>query len=205
MSDFQEQAKAERLKQILRSAKLTFSNKGFHDASVSDIVEHAGIARGTFYLYFTGKRDIFDRLLDELLDELRQRIKPIDLGAGCAAPLDQLKDNIRRVLELVRSDPELIQILLYHATGLDKRSAATVQSFYDRLSDMIEKSVAQGIQARLLRECDPRVAAVCIQGMIKEVADWLTARRREPPPLETLVDEIIRFGLTGLLSQPQKP
>jgi AcrR family transcriptional regulator len=204
MSEIHEGAKTQRRRQLMHSAKLVFSEKGFHKASVSDIVGHAGIARGTFYLYFTGKRDIFDHLLDDLLEELRRRIRPIELAAGSADPLEQLKDNIRRLLELVQSDPELIQILLYHATGLDHRSSETLRSFYDRLTDMIEKSVSHGIRAGLLRSCDSRVAAYCILGMIKEVADWLTDRRRAPIPLEILVEEIIRFGLSGLQAYSKK-
>jgi AcrR family transcriptional regulator len=37
---------------------MVFSEKGYHLASVSDIVEHAGIARGTFYQYFDNKRHV---------------------------------------------------------------------------------------------------------------------------------------------------
>ncbi|MCI0356492.1 MAG: TetR/AcrR family transcriptional regulator, partial [Acidobacteria bacterium] len=59
--------RTDRRAQILRAAKQVFSQKGFHTASVSDIIERAGIARGTFYLYFESKRDVFDKLLEDLL------------------------------------------------------------------------------------------------------------------------------------------
>ncbi|MBX0312473.1 MAG: TetR/AcrR family transcriptional regulator, partial [Sulfurihydrogenibium sp.] len=37
---------------IIVAAKELFSTKGYHETKVSDIVEKAGVAQGTFYLYF---------------------------------------------------------------------------------------------------------------------------------------------------------
>ncbi|MBT8491506.1 MAG: TetR/AcrR family transcriptional regulator, partial [Deltaproteobacteria bacterium] len=42
-------AKARRRDQILRVATAVFADKGYHKASISHIIERAGIARGTFY------------------------------------------------------------------------------------------------------------------------------------------------------------
>jgi len=191
----------DRRRQILHFAKQVFSKKGFHDASVSDIIHEAGIARGTFYLYFTGKRDVFDTLLDDLLQELRLRIQPIELGPGSPEPLDQLKANIRRVLELVPQEPELFRILLHHASGLDQQSAAILRIFYDRVLTLIERSLEHGKRLGLVRLCDTRIVALCILGTIKQVADWLTAQRSKPPALDVLAEEIVGFGLRGLFSR----
>ena len=54
---------------ILDSAVETFSTKGYHQTRVADIIKSAGIARGTFYLYFESKNAIFLELLEGLLDE----------------------------------------------------------------------------------------------------------------------------------------
>ncbi len=190
----------DRRRQILRCAKQIFSKKGFHNASVSDIIQQAGIARGTFYLYFTSKRDVFDRLLDDLLQELRLRIQPINLAPGNPQPLDQLKANIHRVLELVLQEPELFQILLHYASGLDQQSAAILRTFYDRVLTLIELSLQHGKRLGLVRACDERIMAVCILGTIKEVADWLTAQRRKPTALDVVAEEMVGFGLWGLFS-----
>lgn len=190
--------------QILRCAKEVFSKKGYHNASVSDLIAQAGIARGTFYIYFENKRHIFDTLLEDLLQELRRRIQPIKLEAGSPEPLDQLKANIRRVLELVVNEPELIQILLHHASGLDEQARAVLDTFYDRLLTLIERSLEHGIRLGLVRRSDSRIVAACILGTVKEVADWLTAQQRQPPALDLLTEEIVNFGLHGLF-RPDVP
>lgn len=193
--------RTDRRAQILRAAKQAFSQKGFHTASVSDIIERAGIARGTFYLYFESKRDVFDKLLEELLVELRACIRPIELKPGSPQPVEQLRANIMRVLELVLREPELFQLLLHQARGLDPQSAAIVASFYERVLTLIERSLEHGMRLGLIRPCNPAIISSCILGTVKEVAGWLIAQRQQPTDREALVDEILNFGLRGLLAR----
>ncbi|MBM3274121.1 MAG: helix-turn-helix transcriptional regulator, partial [Candidatus Sericytochromatia bacterium] len=44
--------KEKRREQILASALEVFAQKGYHASGVADILDHSGISRGTFYLYF---------------------------------------------------------------------------------------------------------------------------------------------------------
>jgi AcrR family transcriptional regulator len=48
--------KAERRQQILNHARDVFAKRGYYAAKIDDIVTAAGIARGTFYLYFASSR-----------------------------------------------------------------------------------------------------------------------------------------------------
>ncbi|SEF73626.1 transcriptional regulator, TetR family [Caloramator fervidus] len=54
-----------KLKQIklFESAFKLFLNKGFNETAIDDIVKDAGVAKGTFYLYFKDKYDILDRII----------------------------------------------------------------------------------------------------------------------------------------------
>ena len=54
----------ERRERVLRAAMQVFAQKGYHATSVGDIIKQAEIARGTFYLYFENKRQIFEAILD---------------------------------------------------------------------------------------------------------------------------------------------
>lgn len=61
-------SKIDENKQIKREALLDtafslFTGKGIHKTSISDIVENAGVAKGTFYLYFKDKYDIRNKLI----------------------------------------------------------------------------------------------------------------------------------------------
>src|SRR3954463_14135109 len=54
--------------QLLPSARMAFGKKGYDEATVAEIVGRAGVAQGTFYLYFPGKESLagaFAELLSE--------------------------------------------------------------------------------------------------------------------------------------------
>lgn len=56
---------------ILEAAEQVFSRLGYHEASIVKITEAAGVAQGTFYLYFSGKQQVFD----ELVEDLNRRVR----------------------------------------------------------------------------------------------------------------------------------
>ncbi|MBQ7584012.1 MAG: TetR/AcrR family transcriptional regulator [Lachnospiraceae bacterium] len=58
-----EQNKHHKRTALLNTAFDLFTSKGLHRTSISDIVERAGVAKGTFYLYFKDKYDIHNRLI----------------------------------------------------------------------------------------------------------------------------------------------
>ena len=58
-----EENKLKKRESLLNTAFELFTTKGIHDTSISDIVEKAGVAKGTFYLYFKDKYDINNKLV----------------------------------------------------------------------------------------------------------------------------------------------
>ena len=196
--------KKNRREEILKSAISAFSRKGYHNTSISDIIEKAGIARGTFYLYFENKRQIFDSVLDNLIIELDHCIKKIELGQGLPNPLDQLKANLKRVLILFIENPELTRILLRHATGLDADLDQKITEFYKNWAYKIEDAIKLGIKMGIVRECSSRLISYCILGCIKEVIEQIALNRKEKPDISAIADELINFGLYGL-KNPKLP
>ncbi|MDE7322879.1 MAG: TetR/AcrR family transcriptional regulator [Lachnospiraceae bacterium] len=55
--------KQQKRQSLLETAFTLFTTKGIHKTSISDIVENAGVAKGTFYLYFKDKYDIRNKLI----------------------------------------------------------------------------------------------------------------------------------------------
>ncbi len=188
--------KQARRAQGLRHAKRIFARKGYHRTNVADIITRARIARGTFYLYFENKKDLFEELLEQVLRELAFRIQRIRLGPGEPDPAEQLRANLRRVMLFVLSERDLTNILLSHALGFDPELDERIQTFYDGVAAQIQRSLDLGITMGLVRECDTRTAAYCILGGIKETIVQIS--RQTPPDIDGLVEEILRFGLSGV-------
>src|SRR5438270_8850393 len=60
--------------ELLEAARRVFERDGYHAATVSAVVQAAGLSQGAFYLYFADKKAIFAALQDEMATLLRRRI-----------------------------------------------------------------------------------------------------------------------------------
>ncbi len=65
--------KKEKETKLLDTAYSLFTKKGIKDTSIQDIVDEAGVGKGTFYLYFKDKYDIRDRLIRKVSNSLFQK------------------------------------------------------------------------------------------------------------------------------------
>ena len=82
-----------RCAEILDAARRVFARKGFTGATVDEIAESAGLAKGTIYLYFHSKRGIFRAVLKQslavLLDETARGL------SAAATPAEKIRAFIR--------------------------------------------------------------------------------------------------------------
>lgn len=192
----------ERREQVLRSAMEVFAQKGYHATSVGEIIRRAAIARGTFYLYFENKRQIFEAILEAALRGIVGRLRRIEVSPESPPPLEQLRDNVDRIIVFLLSERELTQILLRHAEGLDSEFDRRLSEFYEAIVDLIERSLQSGQRMGLVGSCHTRMVAYCILGSVKEVMARLTFGTNRVPDIDVVVDEIVHFGLRGIFLFP---
>jgi len=190
--------RAARREQVLACAVRVFSQKGYHATTVSDIIEEAGVARGTFYLYFKSKRAIFDELLDDFLERILAQVRRVDLSDGAPPPLDQMRAQVELVLGELFSSQEMARILLREAVGLDADFDRKLEEFYGRLVALVQGALRLGQEMGLVRPCDVRVAALCVLGSVKEVVDHMLAEPVTEAERARLSDEIMTIILGGL-------
>ncbi|MCB9682679.1 MAG: TetR/AcrR family transcriptional regulator [Alphaproteobacteria bacterium] len=162
-------AREERRAQILAAALEVFAAKGFHTTSITDLVEAAGVARGTFYLYFDSKDTVFCELLDDLLERFRASVKGIDVASGAASAVDQLVTTVVRILDAAASSQALATIVFKEAVGLDQVVDDRIVSFEEALHDYVRVSLANGVRLGWLRPHDTEVVATLIYGSIRQV------------------------------------
>jgi AcrR family transcriptional regulator len=171
--------KAERRQQILEVARDVFARRGYHTAKIEDIVAAAGIARGTFYLYFEDKRGIFEEIVDRTIARLGMsiiRVDPTDAGRSVA---DQVKEQIRRVVQVLLEDRATTKILLSDALGVDPAFDRKLLSFYDEMSNLLEESLRDGQTLGVVRTGDVRMMAWLTMGALKEVMFQIVNRGAE--------------------------
>src|SRR5688500_9035886 len=74
----------ERRQQLLQAATWVFARKGYRHAGVSDIVARAGVARGTFYLYFGSKQQVFLSIVEDFHARIKRVLESLDDAAEAA-------------------------------------------------------------------------------------------------------------------------
>jgi len=192
-------SKEERRRELLDAARDTFVEKGFQAATVEDIVNQADVARGTFYLYFSDKRAVFEALVDEFLARIGACVKSIDLSDP-ASPAEQLHANIRRIVELALSEPTIVKLAFYDATGLDPELDEKLHAFYEGLRTLIAESLEEGQKLGMVRAGDRRVMVAIGLGGLKEVlVDAVSGHLQ--PDIDVITAEIMSFLAGGLLTR----
>jgi AcrR family transcriptional regulator len=175
-----------------------FADKGYHAAKIDDIVAHANVARGTFYLHFVDKRTLFEELVDDFLARIGDAIERIQLDDGPTGALLQLRNNVYRVLTVGLGDPGMTRILLKNAAGLDPDFDRKVRAFYRTLEELLALSLMNGQRLGLVRAGDRRVLGAMALGTIKELL-LQAVEGRITNEARGLTDEVMRFLAGGIL------
>ena len=99
----------DRKTQILAAARAVFDEKGYESATVSDVVRRAGVAQGTFYLYFGSKRDAVLELARQPMEEMSNRMDAATTVGGTFEEL--LRGVLRMAFEFERSNMDLCRMI----------------------------------------------------------------------------------------------
>lgn len=162
--------RAERRKELLVVALRVFSERGYHQTRIADIIEAAGVARGTFYLYFESKHAIFAALLDDLLGRMRASVVGVEVGEGAPALDVQIEETLVRVLQAFKDAPALATVILREAVGLDAEIDRKLESTFAELHAWLRQSLENGKALGLLRDIDAEMAAWVILGSVERCA-----------------------------------
>jgi len=194
-----ERAKQERRRQIVASAKAVFADAGYHGASIHAIIEKAQIARGTFYLYFSGKAAIFDTILDQAMAELRARIRRIEVVDPAAPPPQvQLREQVVSTLAYIVSDRPLAMLLMSAGHTPDAEATERLDQFFAEVRHLVKRALETGMELGLVRPCQPELVAAALLGMIRGVIE-LMVHQSDGPTVDEVVNEMLLVALRGVL------
>jgi AcrR family transcriptional regulator len=154
---------------LLRVARDVFEEDGFDGASVSRIVSESNVSRGTFYLYFESKEDIFRTLAEELLNQVVELQRPEETD-----PREAIRSAIAAFVVYYRDHARLMAVLEQVAThdeGFRKLRRDMRRGVAERAVRFIASLQRKGVVPATV---DPRYAATALTGMVDRFAYvWL--------------------------------
>ena len=194
----------ERRAHILKTASEVFSRKGYRLASVSDIVEEAAIGRGTFYLYFESKRDIFRELIEqffrgyaEVLEENHARLVEAFKGKGSGV-LRTWRENMLSILRYHENNPHLTNIVYREALGSDEDFSDRVSELSAHARKMLREEFQLMRQRGMMRDCDIDVVTTVIMGsIIYLIMEHLLGEGGKK--IEELADMMVEYHIRALI------
>jgi AcrR family transcriptional regulator len=196
--------KAERRQDLLNHARDVFAQRGYHTAKIDDIVAAAGVARGTFYLYFEDKRAVFEEIVDRAFTQIGMAIVRVDPSDAARSVAEQVHENIRRIVGTLIKDRRTTKILLSDAMGVDPAFDAKLQSFYGVVETMLVESLREGQDLGVVAPGDARMFAFLILGAMKELL-YQVVRRDADYSEKDVVEGIYDFLGRGCLRVPASP
>ncbi len=152
---------------ILEAGKRVIFKRGFHRSRVSDITSEAGVAHGTFYLYFKTKED----LLLDLLRSVREEILSLmERGTDLLSEgrTEEAKEHLfLRTFDLMVREKELAKILFFEAICTSKR----FQEFYKESKELFLKKTEEALRSLGIRK--PDVKAHILLGTARHLIEDL--------------------------------
>lgn len=193
--------------QILDAAYTVFSRKGYHRATVDEIIALADTGKGTVYNYFVNKEQLFYTLVKERSAKFEAELNAI--ASLQDLPLSKIKMAIKVFLEFYVANADLWRVLMHEMRGLCQESSSFTEAQREKYRERfvhtigcLENILHEGIAQGAIRSCDVHKAAhglfsvivmMVFQGFVGEQQD----------SIETAANSIADIFLYGVVERRQ--
>ena len=190
-------------KGLLKAARVVFERDGFINAKISDITLAADVASGSFYTYFSDKRDVFMALVEQVEDEMLHL--ELHLDPDTDDPIEKIRATNRAYLVAYRDVAPLMKVLEQVATLDEEFRALRVRrgdSFNRRNAKSILRLQAEGLADRSL---DAELAAMALSAMVGRVAYSVFALGSKGATMDDLVETLTVLWVNALRIERSRP
>lgn len=154
---------------IIDTAARFFATQPFHKVRLDDIAAAAKLGKGTLYIYFDSKEELFFALICEgfakLVDELRGRL---DTDAGLSA-IDRLAAIVGRLVGFAFQNPHFFELMRTAGVVVPGQSEPAWREKRLELQRLVEDTIRQGVDRGELCDPHPELTALCLPGMVRSL------------------------------------
>lgn len=177
---------------ILDAALDVFSTKGYHDATVDEIVEVSSTSKGSVYFHFPNKQRLFIALVDRFADLLERRV--VESISKHDAGIDRVRAALESCLDTFGRYRRLAKILLVQAAGLGVVFEEKRQEVLERFAGLVQIYLAEAVEIGDLPPLDTEVVSHAWIGAINAVViRWVYTGSPAPDRiLSTLLPILLR-------------
>ena len=153
--------------EILEAARQVFGEHGYANATVDLIAAAAGVAKGTLYLYYPSKDEIFWAALSSRFREMLDRTKrEMEAVVGARA---KIRAALRVRFDFLRSDEQFVRMYVTEFGTMCRAPGGRMRALYQEAAEYIAGVLAEGVRTGELRPLDTLEAAMALMELIKGV------------------------------------
>jgi len=168
-----------------------FGEKGYEQTGIVEICQRAGVAQGTFYIYFADKKAAFVELVKELNHSLRREIAEAVKGISDRIEIERV--GFRTFFDFVTKHRNLYRIVR-QAEFVDEE---VFRWYYRRWMQGYSLGLTKAMRAKQIRSLAPECLAYCLMGIGDYLGmRWVIWEDRVPP--QNIFKDIMTFIQYGL-------
>lgn len=191
---------ARREREILNTALHCFSSADWESVTVAHIAEMVGIAKGTMYLHFSSKHEIYARLTLDFYRSLLDHLTDV----AQSSTHDHLKQMIEQAFSFYLNQPKYRCVTQYceredFRSNLSDELAAQFDAVDQAFHQLIESELQRGIATGCYRSVDTNQAILGLQCTFHGALTLLWCNRHgEQDDAEQFINNITQYMLTPL-------
>jgi len=191
-----ERNKRDKRERIIAAARELFRTKGFEQTTTAEIAELADVGKGTLFFHAGSKEELlvmmFQQDMGRAIDRAFATMPKPPLLNQAMHVFDAMLRQDRRDLELSRIFVKELAFVKGDHHGID----AVTESFFDRMSVLIERAKQRG---EIRSSVAPRLLAYNMFALhFSFIVVWLGSGRRDPDPAKPSMREMLTLQLEGL-------
>ncbi|MFO7661229.1 MAG: TetR/AcrR family transcriptional regulator [Chloroflexota bacterium] len=178
---------------MMQAAVRVFAAKGYHAATVRDIVAEADVAIGTFYFYFPDKETLFVHLFEETATFLLQAIEQA-LNTRGSLPA-QIEAAVQAYVNVAFYEPAVVQLLLVGGMGSVPALADRRTEYREKLIRAWQKPLAGALGLKQIEPQNIRRTAEALVGGYDEIIYHLIISPAPEHEGPQAVRDMVQLGL----------
>jgi len=193
-----------RKNQILDGARKLIAQNGYYQTRVEDILREVKLGKGTFYLYFKNKEDLFISILERFLDDWEEVVLKATADPGLNDLQSYFQALITRSLDFFKRNEELCNIYLRIGPGINDIFEPYIERFEQKMLNYVTDELQKGVQAGFFRkDMDIDVMANLLVGGFLRIAYYyfiVKKGKRKKPTIEHISGQFFNLISKGLQS-----
>ncbi len=195
-----EHEKNARRNEILEAGLQLFAEKDFHEVTVDEIAERVGLSKGTLYLYFKNKDDLFFSIIQEKTDMLYQRLNATIEGDK---PFTEcLKNFVYTFLTFFEEHKPYFKIVHSERSRADTNDHYRLHQigmkFFQMFIDIIDDLIKIGQRQKIVRGIESSVLTKGLRGILNSFT-FQRVFQGNSESIEKETEQILDLFLNGVM------